>query len=87
MKRWRPCSQPTHTSSVLHIWYVAHVFALLRVHGCHKDPSHMRAIQGLTCGCKVQVLLLDEVTVDLDVLGRADLLRFLQVGSCFVYSR
>lgn len=47
----------------------------------------MRAIQGLTCGCKVQVLLLDEVTVDLDVLGRADLLRFLQVGSCLVYSR
>lgn len=25
-----------------------------------------------------QVLLLDEITVDLDVLGRADLMRFLQ---------
>ena len=26
----------------------------------------------------MQVLLLDEITVDLDVLGRADLLRFLR---------
>jgi len=31
-----------------------------------------------------QVLLLDEVTVDLDVLGRADLLRFLQVSASFL---
>lgn len=29
----------------------------------------------------VQVLLLDEITVDLDVLGRADLMRFL-VDEC-----
>jgi energy-coupling factor transporter ATP-binding protein EcfA2 len=27
--------------------------------------------------CTLQVLLLDEITVDLDVLGRADLMRFL----------
>jgi CCR4-NOT complex subunit CAF16 len=34
----------------------------------------------LTCP-KSQVLLLDEITVDLDVLGRADLMRFL-VDEC-----
>lgn len=28
--------------------------------------------------CDVQVLLLDEITVDLDVLGRAELMRFLK---------
>jgi len=32
---------------------------------------------GCMCACVFQVLLLDEITVDLDVLGRADLMRFL----------
>jgi CCR4-NOT complex subunit CAF16 len=38
-----------------------------------------------------QVLLLDEITVDLDVLGRADLMRFLveeceQRGATIIYA-
>ena len=38
-----------------------------------------------------QVLLLDEITVDLDVLGRADLLAYLRAeteerGACIVYA-
>ena len=38
-----------------------------------------------------QVLLLDEITVDLDVLGRADLLAYLRSeteerGACIVYA-
>jgi CCR4-NOT complex subunit CAF16 len=35
------------------------------------------------CPSLLQVLLLDEITVDLDVLGRADLMRFL-VEECEV---
>lgn len=35
------------------------------------------AHSSLSCS-SCQVLLLDEITVDLDVLGRADLMRFLQ---------
>ena len=39
----------------------------------------------------LQVLLLDEITVDLDVLGRADLLAYLRAeteerGACIVYA-
>ena len=39
----------------------------------------------------MQVLLLDEITVDLDVLGRADLLAYLRAeteerGACIVYA-
>ena len=34
-----------------------------------------------TCAAFVQVLLLDEVTVDMDVVARLDLLQFFRYGS------
>lgn len=50
-------------------------------------PHHMTASAAFHCNLHMpvhvplwsQVLLLDEITVDLDVLGRAELMRFLQV--------
>jgi len=50
----------------------------------------INALQHVTAAA-LQVLLLDEITVDLDVLGRADLLAYLRAeteerGACIVYA-
>ena len=42
-----------------------------------------KALRGILRMPVMQVLLLDEITVDLDVLGRADLMHFLKVRTYF----
>ena len=62
--------------------------------GAAAEQDSLR-VSSRCCRCiskRVQVLLLDEITVDLDVLGRADLLAFLRDecehrGATIIYVR
>lgn len=62
-----------------HLIIAAHLFKIplpwleiITVYTSHRAACPLRA-----ASFSVQVLLLDEITVDLDVLGRADLMQYL----------
>ena len=73
----RPVSDPARRRRVLEILEVDPAWRMHRV----SDGQRRRVQLALDLERPLRVILLDEVTADLDVLSRADLLRFLRAES------